>query len=414
MAPGILLRQGEPSWTLDYDGRQIPCAPGESVAEALLCAGELATTRSLKFRRHRGPYCLQGDCGTCLARVDGEPNIRICLTPVHDGQKVVSQNRMVARGPDPSALADKVFAKGMDHHHLMVRPRALNEIMKEVARNLAGLGTLPDRVDDRGADHHHLEPDVLVIGRGPAGAAAAAEVRRRGLRCVAFERTPPGPGLGMHEHDLHAGVFGIYPAEGLVCAAVVHPRDADRIFTVRPRHVVLATGARDSMLPIDGNDVPGVLSARGVLAALRRQRFRLPADALVVGPADVAKPVAERLGARHLELSTVLRIEGSDAVTSVQLRDGGRVSTSLVILAPRPSAASELARQAGADVRWDGAGFSVQRDGEGRVRTQAPAPWSLWAAGEVAGVPREHARRDGHAVGAALSASRPAVAGAPR
>ena len=398
MASGILLRHSDPPWTLDYDGRPVPCAPGESVAEALLAAGELATTRSLKFRRHRGPYCLSGDCGTCLARVDGEPNVRICLTPAQDGQKVVSQNRLVGRGPDPSALADKFFAKGMDHHHLMVRPRALNEVMKEVARNLAGLGTLPDRVDDRGADFRHESPDVVVIGRGQAGRAASAELRRRGLRCVTLDRVP---GSARHDDDLHAGVFGIYPDEGLICAAAVRPRATDRIFTLRPRHLVVATGARDTMLLIDGNDTPGVISARGLAASIARQNFRLPVDVVVIGPEDPGSRVAQSLRARHLRPEAVTRIEGSDAVEHVRLSDGTRLDVSLVVLAPRPGPASELARQAGAEVRWNGAGFEVLREHPGG-RIRGPGPWTLWAAGEVAGVPEARSAHDGLLVAQAL------------
>ncbi len=398
MASGILLRRGDPPWTLDYDGRSIPCAPGENVAEALLAAGELGTTRSLKFRRHRGPYCLSGDCGTCLARVDGEPNVRACLTPVHDGQKVVSQNRLVGRGPDPSALADKFFAKGMDHHHLMVRPRALNEIMKEVARNLAGLGTLPDRVDGRGATFRHEAPDVVVIGRGQAGRAASQEIRRRGLRCIALERMPGG---AKHDDDFDAGVFGIYPDEGLICAAAVEPRATDRIFTLRPRHLVVATGARDPMILIDGNDTPGVVSARGLVAAMSRQHFRLPDDVVVIGPDDPGARIARGLNARHLRPQDVERIEGSDAVDHVRLTDGTRIDASLVVLAPRPGPASELARQAGAPVRWNGAGFEVQREHPGG-RVPSPGPWTLWAAGEVAGVPTGRSAHDGQVVAQAL------------
>jgi sarcosine oxidase subunit alpha len=42
-------------------------------ASALIAAGELMTSRSAKYRRPRGAYCLLGDCGTCWGRVDGQP-----------------------------------------------------------------------------------------------------------------------------------------------------------------------------------------------------------------------------------------------------------------------------------------------------------------------------------------------------
>lgn len=394
-----MVRKGDPPWTLEFDGEAVPCSPGETIAEALLTAGKLSLTRSLKYRRHRGAYCLVGDCGTCLARVDGEPNIRTCLVPVRDGQKVASQNRVTPIGPDPTALADKVFAKGFDHHHLMVRPRALNEIMKGVARNLAGLGTLPDRVDDEGASHQHLNPDVVVIGHGSSGHAFSQAIRAAGLRCTTFERTA---GSSSHDDDLDAGVFGVYPDEGLVAAAAVHPRAPDQIYTARPRHLVFATGARDGMSVLNNNDLPGIVSARGLLAAVRRTSLRPCQACVVVGEGPQADAAAQRLGAERVDEAQVESFEGGRRVERVVLRDGRKIAADVVAMAPRPSAASELARQAGASVRWDGAGFPIEREEHGTV--QARGPWTTWAVGEVAGMSSEDSVSDGRCVAAALLA----------
>ena len=382
--------------TLTWDGKQsVPARPGETVTAALLCAGILATSRSLKFRRPRGPYCLRGDCGTCLVRIDGKPNQRACLTPVRDGMRVDPQNRLaVAGGPDPTGIADKMFGKQMDHHHFMVRPRMLNEIMKGIARNLAGLGHLPDAVDERPMLHEHHSPDVLVVGAGPAGLAAAAALRAAGKRCLVMERVP---GRGGDDDLYGTGVFGIYADEGLVAAATLQLTERDLIHTVVPKDLLFATGARDSMVPMQGNDLPGVVSARG-LAGLARDCGLQPLSCAVIGEGPVAQRLAEELHAPLLEQAD--EIEGSKEVAGVAL--GQRtVPCSLVALAPAPSAASEVARLGGATVTFDGAGFPLDRDASGRVA--AGGPWRTWACGAVAGVfDRTAAAEDGRKVARAI------------
>lgn len=371
----------EPSLTITWNGHErVPAREGESVTTALLCAGIVATSRSLKFRRPRGPYCLQGDCGTCLVRIDGRPNQRACLTPVHDGMRVDPQNRMtVGDGPDPSGLADKLFGDEMDHHHFMVKPRVLNEIMKGIARNLAGLGTLPERVDDRTPLHRHHTPDVLVIGLGPAGRAVAGAVRAAGRTCVGIDRRATGG----HEGDLGGtGVFGIYGDEGIVAAATLRMREADTIHTLAAKHVVFATGSRDGMIALENNDVPGVVSARGLAALVKREEVA-PVGCIVVGEDPQAAAVAKELGVPLVAAADVIEIEGGRTVEGVALRDR-TLPCSLVALAPAPSAASELARLGGAKVSWDGAGFRIDRDEHGRIANDGP--WQAWACGGAAGV----------------------------
>jgi sarcosine oxidase subunit alpha len=268
----------------------------------------------------------------------------------------------------------------MDHHHFMVKPRVLNEIMKGIARNLAGLGTLPDRVDDGPKTHRHHAPDVLVIGGGPAGRAAASTVRAAGRRCILVDRLA---GTAAHPDDLPGtGVFGIYGDEGIVAAATLQLRGPETIHTVSPQHIVFATGSRDSMMALPNNDLPGVVSARGLAALCERDEL-VPAGCIVVGDGAHADALGVRLGAPVIAPAAVEEIEGGKAVEGVTLRDR-TLPCSVVALAPRPSAASELARFGGATVTWDGAGFPIERDEHGRIASDGP--WSAWAVGGAAGV----------------------------
>src|SRR5262249_55981452 len=99
---------------------------------------------------------------------------------------VERQNTFPAGEVDLLAMADVVFPRGLDHHTLMTSPRPLNQVMQRVVRQLAGLGTLPDpEIAERPIPPIvDRRPDLLVVGGGPAGLAAATILGRAGRRVL--------------------------------------------------------------------------------------------------------------------------------------------------------------------------------------------------------------------------------------
>jgi sarcosine oxidase subunit alpha len=392
-----------------FDGRELVAAAGDTVTTALLRNGIVATSRSLKFRRPRGPFCLQGDCGTCLVRIGGQPNLRACMHVVTPGLAIAAQNRVLPVGPDPTALVDTVFQHGIDHHHLMVRPRIANLVMQEIARNLAGLGTLPDAPPQRRAIHRVHHPDVVVIGGGRSGTAAAEHLVAAGLAVAWIDRhdraglrarTGVAPLAAL---AASTSAFGVYPGEGVV-AAVSEELDGGElvhvVHTYAARHVVLATGAREPMIPLPNNDLPGVFAADGLRAALARGGDALARPAVVVGPPERARELADALEARAVATADVESIGGRSRVEHVVVR-GERIDCDVVALAAPPAPASELARQAGARVRWNGEGFPIARDDAGRC---ARGSFGVWACGRAAGAPDAERERDGTRIAEAIVA----------
>ncbi len=403
--PRLLTRSDDrPVVSLRWDRDQlVRSRVGDTVSLALIDDDVFETSRSAKYRRPRGAYCLRGDCGTCLVRINGLPNRRACLTTVREGMRVHPQNRL-APGIDPTALIDTMMRGNLDHHHFMVKPRVVNQVMQGVARNLTGLGTLPDAPPDAPAEHRRHRPDVLIVGAGPAGAAAHEVLRDSGRTLLWVDRADREGLEAVADHPLapsllhHTGVFGVYPGEGLWAAMSQIPGDPITLHSIEPRHVIVATGARDPTIAIPNNDRPGVVAARGLLYQLRRSRARLDVPAFVVGTGDHAARMAEALDIEAIAPERIERIEGNP-VDALHLRDGTR-ECRLVALAAPPAPAYDLARQAGAAVRWDGAGFAVQRDDDGRCVT---TPWTVWAAGDVGGyLGPDQAAEDGRRVATAL------------
>jgi len=75
----------------DFEGRTIAARPGDTVAAALLAAGELTLRFTAISASPRAPYCLMGVCFECLMEIDGAGNRQACLTPVSEGMQVRRQ-----------------------------------------------------------------------------------------------------------------------------------------------------------------------------------------------------------------------------------------------------------------------------------------------------------------------------------
>ncbi len=183
------------------DGRPLPFEPGDSVAMAILRGGEVPG--------RGGTLCLAGDCGNCLAQVDGVAYVRTCQTAARPGTRV-------ARHPAEVMPALPVVAAT----HLTATPQ-------------------PARIELR-----HLEVDVAVIGGGSSGRAAAAEVERarRSVRVL----------------DAGSGeeVVAIYPGPMILA------RTPGGMLHVHPHEIVVATGASEIHPVCPGNRLAGIVTAR--------------------------------------------------------------------------------------------------------------------------------------------------------
>lgn len=85
--------------TIRFAGRPLACRAGESVAAALLAAGEIDFRTTPVGGTTRGPYCMIGSCFDCLVEIDGIANRQACLTEVREGMRVRRQQGPAAPAP---------------------------------------------------------------------------------------------------------------------------------------------------------------------------------------------------------------------------------------------------------------------------------------------------------------------------
>src|SRR5205085_7099953 len=94
--------------SFDFEGKPVPFEEGDTVASALFRAGVRTFSRSAKYHRRRGLYCLTGDCPNCLVNVDGEPAVRACRTAACDGMVVGRETGWPNAERDLIAINDRL------------------------------------------------------------------------------------------------------------------------------------------------------------------------------------------------------------------------------------------------------------------------------------------------------------------
>lgn len=87
--------------TFTFNGREVEGYASETIAAALHAAGVRELGHSSQLHRPRGLFCAIGNCSSCFMTVDGEPNVRVCVTKVRQGMVVEEQEGKGVVRDDP-------------------------------------------------------------------------------------------------------------------------------------------------------------------------------------------------------------------------------------------------------------------------------------------------------------------------
>ena len=385
--------------TVELDGKEVPAVTGEPLACSVIGDGQSLFSRSVKYHRPRGAYCLQAACGSCLMRVDGVPNVYTCQTPARAGQRVERQNVFPSAGLDVFSATDWLFPRGLNHHELFAGVPIAQDVMAVVARKLAGLGTLPDSPAPARPPAKVAVVDTVIVGAGPSGLAAADELRARGHTALVFERDELVGGRavsGVPEKavalppafEVLTGhtVVGLFDDEGGRFLAVV---TGDQLLKVYVQRLLLALGGHPMLPAFENNDLPGIYASRAVSRLIRRHGIVPGRRIAVVGEAGEAEALAALIrhhGAESVAIGAEpLTAHGLEAVSGLTIRRSvdaapQTVDCDAVAICGPVAPSYELARQGGARVSWRGSRFVIDADEDGR--TLQP---SIFVAGEQTG-----------------------------
>ncbi|MEP7059088.1 MAG: 2Fe-2S iron-sulfur cluster-binding protein [Actinomycetota bacterium] len=282
--------------TIDFEGKRVPLRDGDTVGSALYRAGVRTFTRSLKHHRRRGLYCMTGDCPNCLVTVDGQPGCRACTTPAREGATVRRESGWPSTERDVLKITDHLhrFMPVGFYYKVFVRPRWAWEFAEKIIRRATGIGALPMGQAPRMKPSRHVHTDVLVVGGGAAGLAAAKAAGGTGARVLLCDEGVPGaaiaPGAARdrvvalaRELDAVSNVTVLagHTAVGVYDGPLVPVVGPDELLQIDPGRVIVATGAVETHAVFPGNDLPGVWLGRGA-ARLAGVHGVAPGDRAVV------------------------------------------------------------------------------------------------------------------------------------
>ncbi len=325
-----------------WNGRPITAREGDTVAAALYAAGirRLAATR----KRHQ-PLGLSGSyIGGVLGQVDGRPNVRLDLEPVRAGLHAASQNHWPSARFDLLALTRFIPARwvrgGFEHPSWIPSGTWRFQLWERLLAFLAGIAEPPAMTSastlrsDRKIAGRKIDCDVLIVGGGPAGCAAANAEAANGRRVVLASRGDSLSRLAsaMGEPSMRLDdrvqflpeteIFGLYRQGTLAAGAAVRSDGGGVV--IAASQIILATGQQSIPPLIRGSHLPGVMDARTAIMLAQRHAVR-PGKAVVILGTGAERLIADRLIRLGINVVAVddirkLRaIEGRQEVSGVQL-----------------------------------------------------------------------------------------------
>lgn len=321
-----------------FNGRALQGIEGDTVASALLANGIRVVSRSFKFHRPRGIFSAGYEEPNALVQLHSGArailSARATLVPLSAGLEVSSQAGWPSVSHDALRAIDcvhSIFAAGF-YNKAFMWPSW--HVYEPIIRKLAGFGRAPMGPDPDRYDTRHAHCDVLVIGAGAAGIQAAGAAGVAGQRVMLIEQDEffggdvsslAGlAGLADVQVLLRTTAVAYYDHDLIALAQVVagggatnHPRE--RLWLVRARRVVLATGALEQPLIFSNNDRPGIMLAGAALKFLRRHGIAPGREVVVATNNDSAYTAAREL--RQAGVNVVTLVDSRESPSDVLLRE---------------------------------------------------------------------------------------------
>ncbi|MER9001839.1 sarcosine oxidase subunit alpha family protein [Mesorhizobium australicum] len=353
---GLVDRSRQLSFT--FDGKRMVGLEGDSLASALLANGQMLMGRSFKYHRPRGVLSAGASEPNALMTIGQggrtEPNTRATMQELYQGLAAQSQNRWPSLDFDIgslNSLLSPFLSAGFYYKTFMWPAGFWEKLYEPLIRKAAGLGKASYEPDPDRYEKSWAHCELLVIGGGASGLAAALTAGRAGARVILVdENSMLGGGL-LFDTAMIGGLtalsfvrqtiaeletlpnvqllsrttaFGWYDGNvfGAVERVQKHVADpraevpVERMWRIVAKQAILSTGAEERPLVFGGNDIPGVMLASAMRAYLNRYGLAPGKSVAIFTTNDSGYALARDLETAGVPLTVIIDSRASGAAVA--------------------------------------------------------------------------------------------------
>ena len=333
-----------------FDGKSYSGFKGDTVASALIANGVHLMGRSFKYHRPRGPVGVGFEEPNALVTVSRgkgrvTPNLRATTLEIYEGMDVRSQNKYPSLKFDIGGfnnIFSPLFPAGFYNKTFMWPKSFWDKLYEPFIRNAAGLGPAPKEHDPDvyGSCYSHCE--VLIVGAGPAGLAAALAASKKDQRVILVDENAYLGGSLLSSGEVtidsksapewlaktiktletaenvrimrRTTAFGYYHDNFVALAERVTEhipnlkvgQVREVMHRIHAGQVILAQGAIERPLVFNGNDRPGVMLASAAQSYLGQYGVAVGKEMIVFTSHDSAYGAAFNLSGSNIRIGAIV------------------------------------------------------------------------------------------------------------
>jgi sarcosine oxidase subunit alpha len=343
--PGEWLDRSQPL-EFRFEGRGCSGFAGDVISSALLASGVRVLGRSFKYHRPRGVLSMADHDVNALVEERAHVNLRADVTPLVEGMDLTAVNTFGGVRRDRASIVDRLaplLPVGF-YYKTFHRPKLLAPAWERFFRFMSGLGTVKLDAPRLVTAKRYDFCDVLVVGAGPAGLAAAVAAAKAGASVILADENARAGGSLTYLHgggneatdqlrvllqaardlpalQIRTGTW----AAGYYADHWVPLIDARRMTKVRARAVVIAAGVFEQPAVFRNNDLPGVMLASAAQRLIHRYAVKPMATAVIFAANTEGYAAALDLLQVGIQIAALvdLRAEGEPGVAGQRLEQSG-------------------------------------------------------------------------------------------
>jgi sarcosine oxidase subunit alpha len=379
-----------------FEGKKLRVYSNIPIAISLLGQGVHALSRSYKFNRPRGIFCLEGRCSSCLVRINGIPNVYACKTFPSEGMLIERQHKFTRASNFIFNFLDKFTPADINVYNKFTFSKTLNKFFTNFLHNKSR-PKLPNKIDLEKKEIQSKYYEVAIIGGGPSGISAASTFINENIKtCLIDENIFP---FGHLAYDLkdnntielesiyeklktkidifsNSQIVGFYNGnEALILSC-------EKLTRILAKKFLLATGASRPPIITVNNDLPGIISYDAICKMIKlydifpyKKVLIVGHDRQVVNLVDyfkkhnitvtgiVSRKLIPETSAPIFSNCEIIKFDGRNKLQSVFLNNGKQINCDLAIICSQPVSRIELPRILNCHITYEKQiGYIIDKD----------------------------------------------------